>query len=700
MKRVASPAACRCACAVLGAVAVATGPAQEVDTVLFRDHDRKFTVLDQIAEPGQRTAVEAILRATAPRAKLELAERYLSNYPDSPLLAAVSDIAAKSSIDLGALAAGTRHARLSLEILPENPLLLVALADALAAQGRSAAGAADARRALYYLDRFDKPARFSDRAWKALLPRLRATCHAVLGRASLDAALEASDEERTRLARRAARELERARGLARDDSLAAYLLGLAEAMLGNSEQARIHLADAARAGGAIGRRAGERLREIPGSSEPPPRAAATRQPPKPSADPQSDSPARYAGSAACRDCHERVYDSWRRTGMARMFRPADADTVLGDFSADGEIPLGDGASAARVGRAEGRPYIEVRDSVGRWLRRDVDYAIGSKWQQAYAAELPDGRIQVFPIQYNLIQRRWLNFWRVIDPPGTERVQASAFHRASPATNYQINCASCHTSQLRARGSRRPVDFAHGEPGVNCEMCHGPSADHARDARSGTGLGSAPPVRFEETGAEEYVDICGRCHMQSNLVEIGPGGEVNYTGTSRGFYAPYKGRPIGEFSTKAAYRDGRFRETTFIGESFVRSQCHLAGGAHCGHCHDPHPGDPAANPKSLKFPDDPDRMCLQCHGDFAASAERHTRHPADSEASRCASCHMPRIMHALLFAASTHRIDNVPDAGRTLRFGREESPNACLLCHEARDDAWLQRELADWPKAAG
>ena len=72
---------------------------------------------------------------------------------------------------------------------------------------------------------------------------------------------------------------------------------------------------------------------------------------------------------------------------------------------------------------------------------------------------------------------------------------------------------------------------------------------------------------------------------------------------------------------------------------------------------------------------------------------YTRHPAGSEASRCGSCHMPRIMNSLLFKSATHQIDDIPDAEMTRRFGREESPNACLLCHRDRDASWLalQRE---------
>jgi hypothetical protein len=61
--------------------------------------------------------------------------------------------------------------------------------------------------------------------------------------------------------------------------------------------------------------------------------------------------------------------------------------------------------------------------------------------------------------------------------------------------------------------------------------------------------------------------------------------------------------------------------------------------------------------------------------------------------------MPRIMDALLFRARTHQIDDIPDADMTLRFGQEESPNACLLCHAEKNPQWAKQELLSWMPAA-
>jgi sugar (pentulose or hexulose) kinase len=83
---------------------------------------------------------------------------------------------------------------------------------------------------------------------------------------------------------------------------------------------------------------------------------------------------------------------------------------------------------------------------------------------------------------------------------------------------------------------------------------------------------------------------------------------------------------------------------------------------------------------------------RCEFNNAANLHKHTRHPLNSEGSECVSCHMPRIMNALMLRARTHRIDDIPNARMTEQFGPRQSPNACLLCHGDKNVAWLKQGL--------
>ena len=187
-------------------------------------------------------------------------------------------------------------------------------------------------------------------------------------------------------------------------------------------------------------------------------------------------------------------------------------------------------------------------------------------------------------------------------------------------------------------------------------------------------------------------------MQSSVHTPGLDGDLNYSRKGE-FFLTSLSVPYSEFSRKAFFKDGRFSQTTFIVEAFQRSQCFRKGKASCGDCHDPHGHGPSGNNTSLKYPEDPDRMCVGCHAQFAekTAASAHSHHAASTEASRCVSCHMPRIMNALLFRARSHQIDDIPDGDMTARFGQEESPNACLICHSDKSSQWVQAALQSWKR---
>lgn len=405
--------------------------------------------------------------------------------------------------------------------------------------------------------------------------------------------------------------------------------------------------------------------------------------------------------------------------MAKMLRPYQPENVIGDFVKNNQFYAGDDVTYrdgklqvtpgpkrelfARMILRNGRHYFEIKQSDGQWHTYSVDYTIGSKWQQAYATVLPNGEIHVFPIEYNRVQKIWVNYWKLIDPAGTERSNPYNWEKLDNATNYMGNCAVCHTSQLRDTGSGTPDPnhFAFREPGINCEMCHGPSAAFIAAIKKGeiatkNKNPTDPPVEFDRISNQAFVDICARCHMQSRFHSPSSDGELNYSSKGN-FSKTSRSVPLDEFSRKAFYKDGRFRYTTFIVEAVERTKCFRKGGVSCGTCHDPHGVDAASNPTSVKFRQDPDLMCIGCHTQFQNKADvaAHTHHPVSSEASRCVSCHMPRIVDGLLRQVRSHEIDDIPNAQMTERFGPEESPNACLLCHTEKTALWVQSSLEGW-----
>ncbi len=682
--------------------------AQDLDRVLYAEEGVLHALVDPMEDPAEKGAFEAMRAASDPASKRRLAEQFLERFPQSWMTSSAHQAAAQASIELNDLAAALAHGRASLRILPENSPLQVSMANVMVHAGLLEEAEASSRAALEYLQRFRHPVAHSNAEWEQISHQLGASAQYVLGRVLATRGLRSSGERRAQLLESSRERLLESARLNPTDGIALLLLGIVQQELGDRDGSLRAFANAARETGPARERALEQLRKVwradpsttgtfEGFVAAMPRLRLAAAGKGREAD-KSGTTARYAGSEACAECHAEVSEAWSETGMAKMFRPYKPANVIGDFSRSDDDLSGDaGPVAWRAVLDGGGHYFEMPTPAGP-KRYRVDYTIGSKWQQAYATRLPDGRIHVFPLQYNRLHGEWVNFWAVLDGGPSDRSSVGDFHRMRSETNYQVHCSSCHTSQVLAEGARIVPDrITFREAGVNCEMCHGPSQPHVEAMREGRPDPDAGglPVRFGEVGHERHVAVCAQCHMQSGIVDLGSRGEINYPDARGEFPGSRLQRPYEDFSRGAFYKDGRFRETTFIVESFLRSRCYREGQAHCGHCHDPHPADSATNPTSLRFRNNKDQMCLQCHGGLAAGLEEHTRHEPQSPASRCAACHMPKIMNSMMFQAGTHRIDDIPDAAMTERFGPEESPNACLACHEEQTPAWAGQLLADW-----
>ena len=678
-----------CLAAIL-LLTVAITAAQEINIAIgLGGRPARVTIFDQIEDAGERAAFRALWDTVDPQTKLTQAQKFVDTFPRSILLREAYELAARAHIAAGNQREGLEWARRSLRLMPENPFLLVMIADIAAKQREFDLAVQSARDALRYVEHAEAPSPISADEWPNVRARLRATALFVLGRVAAHRE-QYKEAEQSLLA---------SLTLNPDDLEALYTIAVVRMAVRADDGAARAFARVARSHTPMSGAALDSLRVLHGRSGLAGRigfdawvASLTWNRPEPAAPAAGPlRPGRYAGSAACRECHSDVYDRWKATGMANMLRPYEPSIIIGDFS--GSVSSPDGARPVIAGS---KHFIEVRNAETlAWTRYPIDYVIGSKWQQAYATRLDDSRMLVFPIQYSRLRSAWVNYWKIVDAPGSPRTDISRFHTVPPDAVYQNSCAPCHTSQLSfPQGAAQPAEATFRESGINCEMCHGPSLNHVERLK---GRNTEPgdtdtTIRFAELGADRYVAVCAQCHAQSAVHDAQPGGPVNYSAVG----APFRTYPMelpSNFARKAFYRDGRHRATTFISEAFARSSCFRTGGATCGSCHDPHPPNAASNPTSLKFERDSDAMCLQCHSGFKESPERHTRHAPDTEASKCVSCHMPRIMEALLFQARTHEIDDIPDAEMTERFGNADSPNACLSCHRDREPSWLRTSLA-------
>jgi predicted CXXCH cytochrome family protein len=669
---------------------VASTAAQQVDTATAPV--RTLSIFNEIQNPQERSLFKEFWETEDPKQGRQRALAFVERYPRSVLLREAYEVAARTSVVLGDADGALEWGKRALRLLPENPFLLTLMADMASRHGQYRLAETSGRQALRYLEGALAPVTIPPDDWPKVRDGLRNTANFAIGRVAMEEG-HFADAERWLLGALRSKPT---------DTVALYALGVARSSAKDPDSAAPCFAEVMRAaGGALGEAGRQRLRQV--------YAAQTRSqtfeefaasqhwslPAAPAA--PALSPGAYAGSAACRSCHAAEFGNWQSTGMAKMFRPYSANDVMGSFS--GAAILG---GSVRTSAEKGQRFIELRNAdSNKWTRYRVDALIGSKWQQAYASLLPDGRLVVLPVQYSKVESGWVNYWKLVDG-SSQRSDIAHFQGSPDGALYQRDCAPCHTSQLRLDGANAPPATAKfREGGIDCEMCHGPSQAHVDAMGAGSAAGGRatssvqPPVDFRKISAGQSVAICEQCHMQSMAHESDAGGAVNFSPAAAPFYRAYSNHLLSDYSHKIFYADGRFRATTFIGEAFERSRCFREGGATCVSCHSPHPADAAKNQKSLKFAADSDEMCTQCHQALRDHPERHTRHAPASEASRCVSCHMPRNMEALMFRSRSHQIDEIPDAEMTARFGEPDSPNACLGCHRGKDSRWLIDSMAAW-----
>jgi len=316
----------------------------------------------------------------------------------------------------------------------------------------------------------------------------------------------------------------------------------------------------------------------------------------------------YAGSLACKPCHEPLFATFAKHSMARTgMRPVETAGVAALFDAANDVdhvksgfryrPIRRGAkyfvSETLLG-TDGAPIATWEEPVTHV------FSAGSYGLALYSRRA--GRLIHLPIDYYAQAKRW-----DLDP--------MAFG-GNPRMNVQLDtfCISCHSDEP----AKRYDDPLPG--GIGCERCHGPSKQHVVTQKPEDTVG---PSRL--AGRRE-VELCTQCH-QSTF-------EVQRPGRDHFDYHP--GEPLDAFRVNFIEEPAQPDRVKLLAHSerMVRSACWRGAKDKltCTTCHDPHVS-------SLSEPDAWwDGKCLGCH-DKAACTD--TPAHRKTEGDHCWHCHMQR-----------------------------------------------------------
>ena len=402
--------------------------------------------------------------------------------------------------------------------------------------------------------------------------------------------------------------------------------------------------------------------------------------------------AEFAGSASCADCHAGIYDAWASSHHALAMQVASPETVLGDFSGAAFDHFG---ITSTFDTRNGDFLVTTENSVGELEEFRVTYTFGVTPLQQYLVEFPDGRMQVLPFGWDSRAaeeggQRWFHMY----PDEAVRFD-DPLHWTGREQNWNYMCAECHSTNLRKNYDPVADTFSTSWSQINvgCEGCHGPSSRHLAEAESGAftnsyGLlvdlddaGRAVWQMNVETGIAERSELrmrppvqpeaCGRCHARR--------------ATARDGYE--YGRPLFDthlpsmLDENLYFADGQILEEVFVYGSFIQSRMYRAG-VSCSDCHDPHTAGLKTGPEASD-------VCATCHLPEVFAAPTHHHH-ADGVVA-CVDCHMPDRTYMVVDDRRDHSF-RIPDPRLSQATG---SPNACMACHDDRDNQWAIGAVAGW-----
>ncbi|MBI4803724.1 MAG: tetratricopeptide repeat protein [Desulfovibrio sp.] len=383
----------------------------------------------------------------------------------------------------------------------------------------------------------------------------------------------------------------------------------------------------------------------------------------------------YAGSQSCKQCHEKFYSLWStsRHGLAMQpYTAAFAKTQL--------TPQQD---SIRIGQLKyqadlAKGVVSETGPKGTKLYT-IEHVLGGKNVYYFLTPFPKGRFQTLPLAYDVNKKAWFDTAAsgVRHFPGANGEQAISWQ--DQAYTFNTSCYSCHVSQLSTNYDPKTDTYrtTWKEAGINCETCHGPSAEHNRvmlAAPKGQPPKDMKIISVKQFTPEQHNATCSGCHakMSPLTAEYKPGER---------FFDHYD---LVALEDPDFYPDGRDLGENYTYTSWLMSPCAKAGQINCVTCHT------SSGRYRFKDPDKANNACLPCHEDRVKNASDHTRHKEGSPASKCISCHMPTTSFARMNRTDHSMLPPTPQA--TLAYN---SPNACTLCHTDKDAAWADKQVREW-----
>jgi predicted CXXCH cytochrome family protein len=437
----------------------------------------------------------------------------------------------------------------------------------------------------------------------------------------------------------------------------------------------------------------------------------------------------YAGSAACKPCHQREYAAWLDSPMHRMTRDLHSTEIAAPFNGD---RFGFRDDSVHMEQIAGERFMRLHTASGADSLFRVTKVIGGRYREDFVGLAVDPSSpfaaardseRILPVSYLVFNGQWR--YKGYSVMVRERPTLE------PGVVWRTGCIFCHNT---AASLSLLLDDIYGPEAHSYQGSFSvelPSDKLPRYVVSDEqALKTALAEELRHLGRPRTLDgydvkraltasiDATRDHFdEAALVELGIGCEACHGGAREHVQNPLGARPT------LALRSEFLRVTTADGRVPTHAQdinracakCHTVlfsrypytwegrtrrrdpGGSSinsgeardfllgdcntqlsCVRCHDPHSEDPKSALGALEGTQG-DQLCASCHRNLQGEAalRAHTHHAAGSAGSHCLNCHMPKKNLGLAYELTRyHRIGSPTDRERV----EGDRPLECALCH--------------------
>ncbi len=437
----------------------------------------------------------------------------------------------------------------------------------------------------------------------------------------------------------------------------------------------------------------------------------------------------FVGSEVCGDCHWINYDAWKISPHHNIARLPAEDSVVGDFVGgkyyfpQQNIESESAKPAAKMYQRDGNFYMALHDlAADSYSEFKIDKVIGYQYRQTYLTQEADGVLRRLPIQWSVPRQAFFAYWN--EQEQSPQSVHDLWEQMKPLNSaWNLYCARCHTTNLQEL-SKDPAhtvaDVKWTEIGVGCEVCHGPGSKHVEYMNGHpinrmaswldqNLLQKTAPFIINAANQEQgfALSVCARCHgadifrkRQPLYRNYQPGFDANgKLNDLSPYFAEAPLVPGRQYPTIEVWPDGRPKGLGTLFRSFADSSHYQDTDMRCYTCHDPHNNKQAAANGMLRPSVQSNAFCLGCHAPIAENLSAHTNHRAGTAGAYCYDCHMPRNLlnqvAGVPHFVRSHNMGSIPNPLLSEKLGLENSPNACLECHQDQSNQWAIQKLIDW-----